>query len=131
MSNIFQSQSHQRMREIRTTRVIDQIALDSSTLLYFSFLEGKLHSGSLQQKYNLMQVIISTPDFCAILISYFCINKHYSDNEETILNVPQTATYLRIYLIEMFCNVKRIPRHHMFRPVDGEGLRVSSDVANN
>jgi len=37
MSNIFQSQSHQRMREIRTTRVIDQIALDGSTLLYFLF----------------------------------------------------------------------------------------------
>jgi hypothetical protein len=65
MSSIFQSQSHQRMREIRTTRVIHQIALDGSTLLYFSFLAGKLHCGSLQQKYNLMQ-IINMPDFCAI-----------------------------------------------------------------
>jgi len=35
MSSIFQSQSLQHMREIRTTRVIDQIALAGNTLLYF------------------------------------------------------------------------------------------------
>ena len=48
MSSIFQSQSHQRMREIRTTRVIDQIALDGGNCFIFFFsLEGKLHSVSL------------------------------------------------------------------------------------
>jgi hypothetical protein len=53
------------MREIRTTRVIDQITRDGSTRLYFFFffyfLEGKFHSRNFQQKYNLMQPFINTP----------------------------------------------------------------------